>query len=59
MVDAVFNHSGRKFEPWIDILEHGKESRYADWFMVEDWVQVQKRGDTRADPGNPAWKSRT
>ncbi len=24
MVDAVFNHSGRKFEPWIDILEHGK-----------------------------------
>ena len=27
MVDAVFNHSGRKFEPWIDILEHGKESR--------------------------------
>ena len=47
MVDAVFNHSGRKFEPWIDILEHGKESRYADWFMVEDWEQVQKRGDTR------------
>ena len=47
MVDAVFNHSGRKFEPWIDILEHGKESRYADWFMIEDWEQVQKRGDTR------------
>ena len=47
MVDAVFNHSGRKFEPWIDILEHGKESRYADWFMIEDWEQIGKRADTR------------
>lgn len=31
----------------VSNLEHGKESRYADWFMVEDWEQVQKRGDTR------------
>ena len=47
MVDAVFNHCGRKFAPWIDVLEHGKDSCYADWFMVEDWEQIGKRADTR------------
>ena len=41
MVDAVFNHCGRKFAPWIDVLEHGKDSCYADWFMVEDWEQIR------------------
>ena len=47
MVDAVFNHCGRKFAPWMDVLEHGKDSRYADWFMIEDWEQIGKRADTR------------
>lgn len=47
MVDAVFNHCGRKFAPWMDVLEHGKDSRYADWFMIEDWEQIRKRADTR------------
>ena len=47
MVDAVFNHCGRKFAPWVDVLEHGKDSRYADWFMIEDWEQIGKRADTR------------
>ena len=42
MVDAVFNHCGRKFAPWVDVLEHGKDSRYADWFMIEDWEQIGK-----------------
>ena len=47
MVDAVFNHCGRKFAPWVDVLEHGKDSCYADWFMIEDWEQIGKRADTR------------
>lgn len=47
MVDAVFNHSGRKFGPWLDVLEHGKESRYAGWFMINDWSQIGKKADTR------------
>ena len=34
MVDAVFNHCGRKFAPWIDVMENGKNSKYAGWFMV-------------------------
>ena len=47
MVDAVFNHCGRKFAPWMDVLKNGKNSRYADWFMVENWEQIGKRADTR------------
>ena len=47
MVDAVFNHCGRKFAPWMDVLKNGKNSRYADWFMVENWEQIGKGADTR------------
>ena len=47
MVDAVFNHCGRKFAPWLDVQEKGADSPYADWFMVNDWTQIKKREDTR------------
>lgn len=47
MVDAVFNHSGSKFVPWRDVQEYGKESKYADWFMVNDWSNIKKKADTR------------
>ena len=47
MVDAVFNHCGRGFAPWQDVLEKGKNSEYADWFMIHDWEQISKRADTR------------
>lgn len=47
MVDAVFNHCGRKFAPWLDVLEKGRASRYANWFMVQDWSAVGKKADTR------------
>lgn len=47
MVDAVFNHCGRKFAPWLDVLEKGKDSKYADWFMVNDWSDIRKKASTR------------
>ena len=47
MVDAVFNHSGSKFVPWRDVQEYGKESKYADWFRVNDWSNIKKKADTR------------
>lgn len=47
MVDAVFNHCGRKFVPWLDVEENGSYSSYADWFMVNDWAKIKKRGDTK------------
>ncbi len=47
MLDAVFNHCGRKFRPWRDVQEKGPDSEYADWFMVQDWSEIGKHGDTR------------
>ena len=47
MVDAVFNHCGRKFAPWLDVQEKGQASAYADWFMVQDWSDLSKHENTR------------
>jgi len=37
LLDAVFNHSGRTFAPFLDAKKHGKQSKYADWFHVREW----------------------
>ncbi len=37
LLDAVFNHSGKKFAPFVDVLENGKNSKYVDWFHVREW----------------------
>lgn len=47
MVDAVFNHCGRKFAPWLDVLANGETSRYADWFMINKWPVEKQKRDTR------------
>lgn len=47
MVDAVFNHCGRQFAPWQDVLGKKQDSQYADWFMIQDWENLEKRADTR------------
>ncbi|KGX83938.1 glycoside hydrolase family 13 protein [Pontibacillus marinus] len=37
MLDAVFNHSGYYFEPFQDLLKHGEQSKYKDWFHVREF----------------------
>ena len=37
MLDGVFNHSGSDFFAWRDVLQHREQSKYADWFMVNDY----------------------
>jgi len=37
MLDGVFNHCGKNFSPWLDVLEHGPASRYYNWFMINKW----------------------
>ena len=34
MLDAVFNHSGTEFAPWMDVWEKGQDSAYFDWFCI-------------------------
>lgn len=45
MLDGVFNHCGPKFKPWLDVLEHGKESKYFHWFMINEWPIKQCKED--------------
>ncbi len=37
ILDGVFNHTGREFFAFADILKRGRESRYADWFLIKKW----------------------
>ncbi|WP_127531502.1 alpha-glycosidase [Paenibacillus kobensis] len=44
LLDAVFNHSGRTFAPFVDVVNNGASSRYADWFHVREWPIAVKNG---------------
>ncbi|CQR54569.1 alpha-glycosidase [Paenibacillus riograndensis] len=37
LLDAVFNHSGRTFAPFVDVLEKGEASPFKDWFHVREF----------------------
>lgn len=43
LLDAVFNHCGKTFAPFLDVLEHGALSVYADWFHIRKFpLQVEE-----------------
>ena len=35
LLDGVFNHVGRGFGPFQDVLAHGRSSAYAPWFQLD------------------------
>ncbi|MEK0312794.1 alpha-glycosidase [Cohnella sp. 56] len=37
LLDAVFNHAGKTFPPFVDVLEKGEASEYAGWFHVREF----------------------
>lgn len=37
ILDAVFNHVGRGFFAFQDVIEHRENSPYADWFYLNFW----------------------
>lgn len=37
LLDAVFNHSGFMFEPFVDVKAHGEQSVYKDWFHIRSF----------------------
>lgn len=47
MLDAVFNHCGASFAPWLDVRKKGRASEYWDWFMVHQWPIPEPPRDTR------------
>ena len=42
MLDGVFNHCGYYFGPWQDVLNKGRDSKYFDWFMINEWPLDQR-----------------
>ena len=48
VLDGVFNHCGRGFPPFVDVLENGEESAYKDWFHVKKFpVDAYTPGDAQ------------
>lgn len=43
VIDGVFNHTGRGFFAFRDLVERGASSAYRDWYVVRAWD----------DPGTP------
>ncbi|MBE9915859.1 alpha-glycosidase [Paenibacillus donghaensis] len=37
VLDAVFNHSGRTFAPFVDLQKNKEKSRYKDWFYIRKY----------------------
>lgn len=37
LLDAVFNHAGYSFPPFVDVLAIGEQSIYKDWFHVREF----------------------
>ena len=51
MLDAVFNHIGDQSPQWQDVLKHGEDSVYKDWFHVQEFpVTKDKLGNPRKLP---------
>lgn len=48
MLDGVFNHSGKDFAPWQDVLKNGPQSQYYDWFMINEWPLLPEGQRARA-----------
>ena len=44
ILDGVFNHTGRDCFAYQDLLAHGKQSRYADWYAIEKWDAALPHG---------------
>ena len=45
VLDGVFNHVGRDFEPFRDLQANGESSAYRDWFKGIDFSQGSPLGD--------------
>ena len=37
ILDGVFNHTGRDFFAFRDLLARGRASRYRDWYKIKQW----------------------
>ncbi len=63
IIDGVFNHTGRAHPFFQDVLEKGKNSKYADWFEITDWgdesnwKKMEDPYTVHGKPGGVQWKA--
>jgi glycosidase len=61
IIDGVFNHTGRAHPFFQDVLEKGKDSKYADWFEItdwgdpENWRKMEDPYEVHGKPGGIRW----
>lgn len=57
IIDTSFNHVYTQFFAFRDVVEHGPDSDYWDWFIIHEWpIKVRYREDALADdPGLTKW----
>lgn len=51
VIDGVFNHVGRSHPFFVDVLRHGQQSRYAEWFEITDWGDPRKLDEAEPEGG--------
>ena len=56
IIDGVFNHTGRDFWAFRDILKNGKDSPYAGWFEIKSWEPFHFEAWDRPDGALPKLK---
>jgi len=59
IIDGVFNHVGQRHYAFQDVLERGRASPYADWFVITDWGEPDNHGkpSTYGQPGGIQWEA--
>ncbi len=45
VLDAVYNHTGREFFAFADILENGEKSKYWDWYFIDGFPLKSEWGE--------------
>ena len=57
VLDAVFNHSGFEFFAFQDIVEKGKDSKYSDWFYIDNYpvTTLYEQRTENKEPNYKGW----
>ncbi|MFW6301401.1 MAG: alpha amylase N-terminal ig-like domain-containing protein [Bacillota bacterium] len=56
ILDGVFNHVGYEHWAFQDVVEHGEDSEYVDWFNIHDFpvIPLYEQSET-VEPNYDAW----
>ena len=56
ILDGVFNHVGYEHWAFQDIVDHGEDSEYVDWFNIHDFpvIPLYEQSET-VEPNYDAW----